>query len=353
MRLQGTTIETSMGWSSSNRNKRSVLLDLKHPEGRRLGAALFDRADVVVENNTAGVMARLGVDYETLSARNPRLVYLSSQAFGATGPASGYGGFGPTNQAVSSMSYLWNHPDAPTPEGVQVIYPDHILGRIGCLAVVAALDEARRTGKGQHIDMGQAEAAMASVAEAFIESDVTGHSTPARGNASPIGAPHGVFPALGDDQWIAITIETDEQWARLRDEVGLEEWANPTYDTVAGRMADRDVIEAQLAGCTAQFPAIGLMRRLQRAGVPAGAAYLPVQCLADVHFAERGAFRTVIHPAMGAMRMEGVPIQAEHLRWDAARPAPLFGQHTGEVLHEWLGLDDTAVAAAHASGALA
>jgi crotonobetainyl-CoA:carnitine CoA-transferase CaiB-like acyl-CoA transferase len=353
MRLQGSNIEASVGWSSSNRNKRSVLVDLKHPEGRRIGHALFERADVVVENNTGGVMARLGVDYPTLARHNPRLVYLSSQAFGASGPCTAYGGFGPTNAAVSGLSFLWNAPDAPQPEGVQVIFPDHILGRIGCMAVVAALDESERTGRGQHIDMAQTEAAIAAIAEAFIESDLTGRTVPARGNRSPIGAPHGVFPALGDDAWIAITVESDEQWARLRDVVGIAEWRDRRYDTAAGRLADRDVIEAQLAAWTAQFTPVALMRRLQEAGVPAGAAYTTPQVMADVHFTERGFFRTVNHPVLGAVRMEGVPFQAERLRWDAARPAPLFGEHTDAVLREWLGMTAEEIAAAREAGALA
>src|SRR5262249_49767011 len=147
-----------------------------------------------------------------------------------------------------------------------------------------------------------------------------------------------VFPSLGDDEWIAITIETDEQWRRLRDVAAIPEWSDPKYDTAVGRMEDRDVLEAQLGAWTAQFTPIALMRRLQKAGVPAGASYRTAQVLADVHLHERRFFPTINHPALGAMWMEGVPFRAERLRWDEAKPAPLFGQHTDEVLTEWLGL---------------
>ncbi|HWO93460.1 MAG TPA: CoA transferase, partial [Dehalococcoidia bacterium] len=128
MRLMGQpgSVEASPGYASSNRSKRSLALNLKHPEANRLAQALADKADVIVENNTAGVMSRLGLDYPTLAARNPRLIYLSSQAFGATGPASSFGGFGPTNQAISATTYLWNHPDCDEPQGTQVIHPDHL-----------------------------------------------------------------------------------------------------------------------------------------------------------------------------------------------------------------------------------
>ena len=352
MRLQGAGIEASSGWSSSNRNKRSVVLDLKHPDGRRVGQELAHRADIIVENNTACVMERMGIGYDEVSKANPKVVYVSSQAFGATGPSSRYGGFGPTNQAVSGTSYLWNHPSPEKPEGVQVIHPDHLLGRMGALAAIAALDERRRGGKGQHIDLGQAEFAIACVAEAFMESDASGRSVEPRGNESPIGAPHGVFPCLGEDQWIAITVESDEEWERLAGVVGDASWDDTALATVEGRLARRELLEAQLGAWTSQLPAVQAMRRLQGAGVPAGAAYSTVEVLADVHVAERGFFKTVTHPVLGTLRMEGVPFKAQTLTVDAARRAPLFGEHTREVLQAWLGLADAELARLDAAGAL-
>ncbi len=354
MRLQGANIEASMGWASSNRSKRSVRLDLQSPRGREISQALAAQADIIIENNTAGVMDRLGIGYADVSATNPEVVYVSSQAFGATGPSSSYGGFGPTNQAVSGTSYLWNHPNPSKPEGVQVIHPDHLLGRMGAMCAIAALDEVRRTGKGQHIDLGQAEFAIACLAEAFIESDASGCSVEPRGNENLIGAPHGVFPCMGDDQWIAITVESDDQWLRLVDLVGEQSWKDdPSFATAEGRRAARQLVEAQLGAWTSQFPAVALMRRLQGAGIPAGAVYSTVQVLADVHFNERGFFQTITHPVMGAVRMEGVPFRAESMQLDGPRRAPLFGEHTSEVLREWLGFDEAAVSSVEASGALA
>ena len=352
MRLQAPNIESSSGWSSSNRNKRSVKLDIKHPDGREVGRALARAADVIVENNTAGVMDRLGIGYADVARENPTIVYLSSQAFGGTGPAAGYGGFGPTNQAVSGTTYLWNPPDVSKPEGVQAIHPDHVLGRMGSMAVIAALDELRRTGRGQHIDLGQAEFAIACIGEAFIESEATGVPAEARGNLSPLGAPHGVFPCMGDDQWVAITVETDDQWQRLRKVVNEETWSDSAYDTEAGRMADRDVIEAQLSAWTTQFTPIQVMRRLQAEGVPTGAALTTVQVLADVHFNERGYFDTVYHPIMGPTRMEGIPYKTQSMRHESARPAPLFGADTRAVLAEWLNMDDESFARLEAAGAI-
>ncbi len=352
MRLQGANIEASMGWASSNRNKRSVRIDLQNPDGRRIGQELARKAHVIVENNTACVMDRLGLGYAEVSVTNPRVVYLSSQAFGATGPSSTYGGFGPTNQAVSGTSYLWNQPNPVKPEGVQVIHPDHLLGRMGAMSAIAALDEVRRSGQGQHIDLGQAEFAIACLDEAFIESDASGRSAEPRGNESPIGAPHGVFPCAGDDQWIAITVESDDQWLKLVGLVGDDSWKDPALATAEGRIARRELLEAQLGAWTSQFPAVQTMRRLQGAGIPAGVAYSTVQVLADVHFTERKFFKTVVHPVMGALRMEGVPFKAETLKLDESRRAPLLGEHTSDVLRAWLGIGEDELARLESAGAL-
>lgn len=352
MRLQGPNIESSPGWASSNRNKRSVRINLKDPGGRSLGGQLARVADVIVENNTARVMERLGLGYDEVARENPGIVYLSSQAFGASGPNASYGGFGPTNQAVSGTTFLWNHPGQEKPEGVSAIHPDHILGRMGAMAVIAALDERRRSGHGQHIDLGQAEFAMACIGEAFIESSLLGHAAPPRGNESPFAAPHGVFPCLGDDQWIAITVETDEQWARLAVAVDEPAWNDPAFAFAAGRVEHRDVIEAQLGAWTSQFPPVQLMRNLQRAGVPAGAAYSAIQVQADVHLNARGYFDTVTHPVLGTLRMEGVPYHAQNLQHAPPTAAPLLGQHTDAVLSHWLGLDEAAIQALHHGAAL-
>ena len=352
MRLQGSSIEASGGWSSSNRNKRSVQIDLKHSEGRRLGFTLASLADVIVENNTGGVMERLGIGYHAVASANPKVVYVSSQAFGSTGPGAGFGGFGPTNQAVSATSYLWNHPNPLRPEGVQVIHPDHLLGRMGALAAIAALTEVRRSGEGQHIDLGQAEFAIACIGEAFIESDFRSQSVESRGNESSIGAPHGVFPCSGDDQWIAITVESDEAWERLRKVVAEPTWEDPKLATVQGRLAERSLIEAQLGAWTSQLPAVQLMRLLQAENIAAGAAYAPVQVLADVHFAEREFFQTIIHPVLGAVRMEGVPFHSKRLNLMPTQRAPLFGEHTASILQEWLGLDGDEIVRLKEVGAL-
>lgn len=200
--------------------------------------------------------------------------------------------------------------------------------------------------------MGQAELAMACIGEAFIESDASGEDVTARGNANAIGAPWGVFPCVGDDTWVAITVETDEQWKALKKVVNNPDLDDPALDTVEGRLEQRELVEAQVAAYTALLPNVALMRNLQEAGVPAGAAYTTSQVLADVHLSERNWPVTIDHPVLKTLRMEGVPFKAPGIELVPSRRAPLWGEHTGEVLREWLGMTAEEVAQAQEAGAL-
>jgi benzylsuccinate CoA-transferase BbsF subunit len=193
---------------------------------------------------------------------------------------------------------------------------------------------------------------MACIAEAFIESGVDGQSVEARGNEHLIGSPHGVFPCAGEDRWIAITVEADEHWENLKSVVGEPFWAEERFDTVEGRLNERDIIEAQLSAWTALKPAVVLMRTLQTAGVPAGVAYTATQVMADVHFTEREFFQTVEHPVLGALRMEGHSFKARKMQLSDVVRAPLFGEHTRDVFTEWLGMGDGEYSDLERSGAL-
>jgi crotonobetainyl-CoA:carnitine CoA-transferase CaiB-like acyl-CoA transferase len=324
-------------FSSSNRNKRSVELDLKTEEGRGTLFRLLSVADVFFENNSGGVCDRLGIGYEAVAAVNPRIVYASSQMMGATGPASSYSGFGPSNHAVSGIAHLWSAPDNPKPEGNMLVHPDHLAGKTLAIAALAALGERQRTGRGCFIDLAQAEFAMATIGEAFAEVSMFG-SVQRRGQDHPAFVPHGVFPTVIKDEWVAVAVETDDQWARLREALGNPDWAaDPALDTIAGRLAARPAIAAGLAGWTSQRTRPYIVNTLQRFGVPAMQVMAPVDQLADVHLNERGAFATIVHPLSGPARFEGQPYRFERLQLVPESPAPILGAHTAEVLREWLG----------------
>jgi crotonobetainyl-CoA:carnitine CoA-transferase CaiB-like acyl-CoA transferase len=329
--------EMAPTWASSNRNKRSVELNLKVPGDLETMLRLMDRADVFIENNGGGVCDRLGIGYETVSTRNPRIVYCSSQMAGAWGPASPYTGFGPSNHALSGLAQLWTHPDNPKPEGNTLVHPDHMAGKMLALAASAALINRERTGHGCFVDLAQSEFAMATIAEQFVEASLRGR-TERRGQDHPAFVPHGVFPAAAPDTWIAIAVETDIQWQALKQALGNPDWAaDAALDHTTGRLAARVAVRDGLAGWTRTLSSVAAAKALQKAGVPAMPVCTNLEQLADPHLNARGAFDLLDHPFLGWGRYEGAPFRFERFRLKAPERAPLLGEHTADVIKDWLG----------------
>ncbi len=331
------TLEMGPSWASSNRNKRSVSLDMKDPADRETMLDLLAIADVFFENNAGGVCERLGIGYEAVTALNPRIVYGSSQMAGATGPASTYSGFGPSNHALSGLAQLWTAPQNPKPEGNTLVHPDHLAGKMLALSAIAGLIDRERTGSGCFIDLSQSEFAMATLAEQFVEASLLGH-TARRGQDHPAFVPHGVFPCATADDWVAIAVESDEQWKALREALGSPPWSqDPALELVGGRISARDAIRDGLTVWTRGRSSYTAFKALARNGVPAAPVYPAIDQLADVHLNARGAFDALEHPFLGWGRYEGLPFRFERFKPAAATRAPLLGEHTAEVIRDWLG----------------
>jgi crotonobetainyl-CoA:carnitine CoA-transferase CaiB-like acyl-CoA transferase len=329
--------EYTGSWASSNRNKRSVEIDLKTPEGRSQIFELLSQADVFFENNSGGVCDRLGIGYEAVSAANPRIIYCSSQIFGATGKASAYSGFGPSNHAASGLAHLWSAPDNPKPEGNQLVHPDHLAGKMLAIAAIAALIDRQRSGLGNFVDLGQAEFAMATIGEIFVEASLAGKAA-RRGQNHPSFAPHGVFATLLPDEWVAISVETDEQWNGLKRVLGDPDWAqNPQLAEAGGRLAQRERLAQGVSSWTTTKARPFIVNALQREGVPAMQLLHPVEQLADPHLNARGAFETLVHPLAGIGRFEGLPFHFKQRPKPTGERAPLLGEQTAAVLSDWLG----------------
>ena len=329
--------EYTANWASSNRNKRSVEIDLKTGEGRRQMFELLSNADVFIENNSGGVCDRLGIGYEAISAINPRIVYCSSQIFGATGDASAYSGFGPSNHAASGLAHLWSAPDNPKPEGNQLVHPDHLAGKTLAIGAIAALINRQRTGLGEFVDLAQAEFAMTTIGEAFVEASLSGKAE-RRGQDHPSFAPHGVFPTLLPDEWVAIAVETDEHWQSLKHALGNPDWAqDETLDDARGRLLSRETIRAGVSAWTETKARPFIVNELQLQGIPAMQLLTPVEQLADPQLNDRGIFETLVHPLAGPGRFEGLPFRFEARDNPVGRRAPLLGEDTSGVLRDWLG----------------
>ncbi|MET0137182.1 MAG: CoA transferase [Sphingobium sp.] len=336
-------IQKSACYDECNTGKRSLSLNLNLPEARAIVLELARKADVVTESFSPGQLKRWGLDYDALSADNPGLVMLSTSLMGQTGPHAGFAGYGNAGAAVGGFQTLVGHP-GEQPIGPYGPYTDFVWPRFGLIALLAALDERRRTGKGCYLDVSQAEAGIQMIAPQIADYAATGRIAGPMGNRHDCFAPHGVFPCRGEDQWVAIVARDDDDWARLAHAVGGEA-LSPDFATLAGRKAVEARIEALLAGWTAGQTTAQVEASLQAAGVPVHRTTRTEDALHDPQLVHQAHF-------VRLERSDGSPsvVEASRLKLSdtPARPvrvAPFLGQDTGAVLRERLGYGEDRVAA--------
>jgi crotonobetainyl-CoA:carnitine CoA-transferase CaiB-like acyl-CoA transferase len=332
-----------------NTNKKSIALDMTTERGRSIARRLVAWSDVVTESYTPGVMARFGLDFETLHAQQPDLVMLSTCMQGQTGPYREYAGYGGQGAAIAGLHYVTGWPDA-VPAGPKGAYTDSITPRFGIAALVAALGHRDRTGVGQHIDLSQIEASLQFLAPEILDFQISGHVAAPMGNRSTVHAPHGVFPCLGTDRWIAIAVESNEQFRALADVVGAPEWCTmEDLRTSSGRRARQDEMDAMISEWSRDKDCFAAMHLLQRAGVPAGAVQRPSDLLVDPQLESNGHFWPLDHPELGTCLYNGPSFRLSRTPAQLRSSAPLLGQDTRRVLNELLGfshaeIDDFAYA---------
>ncbi|WP_217709558.1 CoA transferase [Amycolatopsis sp. Hca4] len=315
MRLRpGAGPDDSGYFLNFNRGKRSVALNLRTPEGQEILRELAARCDVVVENFSPGVLAKWGLDHESLRSINPRAILVSMSGVGHSGPWRTAVTFADTLAAMSGLSAETADPGEP-PTGLAFGLGDMVAANA---AVLGALDLLVR-GEGGHVDLSQLEAMAATMGPAVL--------------GSPRSTPHGVYPAAGDDRWVAIAPQDETQWAALRTLAGL-----PPEETDA------------LAAWTRPQDAEALAARLQAAGVAAAVVATGRDLVQDEHLAERGFYERLDHPIAGAVLHEGIVARLTATPGALTSPAPLLGQHTEPVLRELLGFDDDRLAALRAAG---
>jgi benzylsuccinate CoA-transferase BbsF subunit len=330
------------------RGRRSIALDLNTERGRELALALCASADVVAENQRGGALDRRGLGYDDVRARNPRVIYVSSQGYGRGGPLGEMPAYGPLNSGFAGVHLLWNHPDAPYPCGTSMNHPDHIAGRLLAVGVLAALAEREVTGEGQRLELAQTEAAAYFIGETYLEAARAGADPAPLGNAHPHASPHGVYPSAGEDQWVAIAVMDDEAWRALCTTVGWDD--DPAWRDVPARVRARVELDARLAEWTKTLTKEEAAELLQANGVSAMPVMGPLDHHADPHLRERGAIVTLHHPEVGEERHIGNPLRFSRLPQRAARNAPIMGADTEAVLTSVLGLDAAEVAQLVADG---
>jgi len=343
--------DQSWWMANVNSSKLGVSLNLATEEGRQLARRLVDWADIVVESYTPGVMQRFGLDYETVSKDHPDLIMLSTCLLGQTGPRAEYGGFGSHGAAISGFQTLTSWPDRP-PLGPSGPYTDVITPRFSVPVLAAAILERRRTGLGQHIDLSQVEAAIHFIEPLILDQTVNGRTAPPAGQSSRTAAPHAVYPTAGVERYIAIAVETTQQWRALRSVSPLEAFAAPEFDALEARQAAAAEIDAALSAWTTPRDGREVEAELVAAGVPASVVQRMSELHQDPQLAARDFFQVLPHTAAGAITHDGLPTHFSAKREMLHSSAPTIGEHTEHVLREILGLDDAAIADAAAAGAL-
>jgi benzylsuccinate CoA-transferase BbsF subunit len=336
--VNGAGSDNCAYYANFNMGKRGVTLNLRHPEGVRLAKAIVATCDAAVENFTPGTMQRLGLGYESLRELRPDLIMLSMGLAGQTGPERSYKGFGTVIQGAAGITHFTGWPDRP-PVGTGVAYTDFFASPLAAAALLAALEQRRRTGCGMHIDLSQQEASLYALDAALLDQAVNGITQTRAGNRHPTAAPHGVYPCRGDDRWLAIAVFRDDQWNALVDVMGSPAWAHETrFSTLLGRKAWEDELDARIAQWTAEQDAQEVMLRLQAVGVPAGAVQDSADISRDPQLGFRGHFLTLQHPVMGEFAWDALPYRIDGALPLPSRPAPTLGQDNERVFEDLIGL---------------
>lgn len=306
-----------------NRNKRGITLNLAKPEGVALAKKLAGLSDAIVENFTPRVMANWNLDYENLKKTKADIIMLSLSTMGNTGPRRDYTGFGPTVQAFSGLTHLTSYPDGP-PLGPGTAYADHVAALFACLALLGALENRRRTGEGQHIDISQVEAMASLLGDAFVPSQESVTS--------------GVYQCQGDDRWCALSVSTDEEWRGLKKALGNPPWAEEKrFATLTKRLENKKALDSLIEAWTQGHSAEEAMVVLQKQGVAAGVVQSARDLAQDPQLKHRGFFVELEHPEMGRTISDATPIRLSETP-PRYRPAPLPGQDNEYVYGELLGL---------------
>ena len=333
-------LNSSGYWNTHNRSKYSINLDMKSEKAREIITRLIAMSDLVLENFSARGMKALGFDYERLLEINPRIVYCSMAGFGHRGPYKNYVAYGPMQESQAGIVNLTGWPDGQ-PSRVGTSYPDAAAGVSAAFSIVAALRLARRTGKGQWIDLGQTLTAVALTDTAVIEYTVNGDVLQRNGDLHRFFAPHNIYPCGGEDQWCAISVESDAEFASLATAIGQPELAQDArFAMNAARIQNRQALDELISRWTAQYDHYDVMYRLQAAGVAAGAVLSTGEFVEDEHIKSRGFIESFDHPVVGEKLYPGVPFKMSLTPGYIHRPAPCLGADTEYILKNLLSMSD-------------
>jgi len=353
MRQWGRSLPKGLSpwWPVIGRNKKSVGIDLRKPEGQALARSLIAGADVVIENFRPGAMEKWGLSYEALSAINPRLIMARVSGFGQTGPYSQRAGYGLIGEAMGGLRHVTGEPDRP-PARAGISIGDSLAAMHAVMGITMALHARERTGQGQVIDAALYESVLAVMENLVTEYDLTGYVRERSGSILPGIAPSNAYPCANGEM-ILIGGNGDNVYARLTEAMGRPDLkTDPKFADHASRGVNQHELDAIISEWTGGFALSDLLALLEAKGIPASRVFRAPDMLEDPQFAAREAIVSVEHPVFGPVRMQNafpkLSATPGRVRW----PGPALGAHTDEVLAARAGCSAERLAELRAMGVI-
>ncbi len=344
-------VERSGGYVNANVGKYGLSLNLSTSTAREVAMRLIEWADVVIENFSPKVMRAWGMDYDSLIKVKPDLIMVSSCLNGQTGPKAMLAGYGTMGASIAGFGELTGWPDRP-PAAPYAAYTDYTSPKFTVAALLSAVDHKRRTGRGQYIDLSQAECSIHAIGRAVLDYTVNGRIQTRTGNALADFAPTGVYPCAGKESWVALAAPTEDAWQALCRASG-KTWAGDSrFATAAARVENREALDGAIGAWTAGLDCEAVEQILQRAGVPVHRVSTCDDVFTDSQLEHRAHIIDLEHPRFGPLAIETSRMRFSRTPATAAWPGPEIGQHNDHVLREILGMSDDEITELVTDGAL-
>ena len=329
--------DRNAAYNSVNTGKKGITLDLNYPEAREALLELVSISDVFAENFSARVLPNLGLEFPALREVNPSIVLLRMPAYGCDGPYSTYMGNGGSIEPMSGITSLLGYPGGP-PINSGVMHTDPFAGMMATSAIMIALHHRARTGQGQEIDLSQQETSLGLIAERVMEYSMNGTGLERRGNLSDRMAPHNNYRCSGDDSWVAIAVRSDDEWGRLCTVMDAPDLArDPRFVVLSARLESADELDSIITEWTRDRDAYEVTRLLQSEGIPCAPVLKATELADNLQLRERGFIQSLDHPETGTQKYAGVAWKLSRTPGKLQGPSPKLGQHSVEVLSDYLG----------------
>lgn len=351
---QGNDTGESTYFQAVNRNKESIAVDFARPEGAALIQSLAAKADILLENYRTGTLAKYGLGYDALKALNPGLIYCSVTGFGQTGPYANRSGYDYLVQAMAGLMSVTGHRDGEAGDGpmrVGVPIADICAGLYAAIGVLAAVNHRHATGAGQHIDVSLFDAQLAAMLNTFSAWFNGGTALGRTGNDHPSAAPYGVFEV--DDGFILIATFNDREFGRLSNVLGHPEWATDArFATMGARVANRELLRGMVTEALRGKGKAEWVEIMNAGTVSAGSINAMADLAKDPQVQARELIVTQEHPVTGTIHSAASPMRFSESPVVYRKPPPMIGEHTEQVLRQWLEYDDSKINQLHEQGAI-